>query len=134
MDTGSAGYVEKPNLLCMRPIEQIDRIGRRLQQHLAALLGEIGFSFRRQVDITLLARAENYLLTPAANRPKAMAVTMTPRLASTSFTIRRSTLEGPLKPYNGELKQPQGAYARKGSIEGEGAGDHSMLRSGPNQQ
>ena len=33
----SAGHVKKPDLLCMRPVERIDRLGGGLQQHLAAL-------------------------------------------------------------------------------------------------
>ena len=43
----SAGHVKKPNLLCVRSVEHLDRLRRRLQQNLAALFREIGFSFRR---------------------------------------------------------------------------------------
>ena len=42
----SAGHVKKPNLLCMRPVEHMNCLGRWLQQHLAALFREIGFGFR----------------------------------------------------------------------------------------
>jgi hypothetical protein len=45
--SASAGHVKKPNLLSMRSIEHLDRLGRRPQQNLAALFREIGLSFRR---------------------------------------------------------------------------------------
>jgi hypothetical protein len=45
--TLSAGHVKKPNLLCVRSIEHLDCLGRRLQQNLAAIFSEIGLSFRR---------------------------------------------------------------------------------------
>src|SRR4029453_13764236 len=58
----SAGHVKKPDLLCMRPVERMDRLGGGLQLYLAALLREIRLSFRRQMHIAHLARAENELL------------------------------------------------------------------------
>src|SRR5499433_1100734 len=61
----SAGHVEKSDLLCMRPVERINRLGRGLQQNLAALLGEISLSLRREMHIAHLARAENELLASA---------------------------------------------------------------------
>src|ERR1700730_4867434 len=42
----STGHVKEPDPLCTRPVEHPDRLGRRLQQDLAALSFEIGFSFR----------------------------------------------------------------------------------------
>jgi hypothetical protein len=43
----SAGHMKKADLLCMRPVEHMDRLGGWLQQDIAALFREIGFSFRR---------------------------------------------------------------------------------------
>ena len=42
----STGHVKEPDPLCTRPVEHPDRLGRRLQQDLAALSFEIGFSFQ----------------------------------------------------------------------------------------
>ena len=41
--------MKKPDLLCMRPVERIDRLGGGLQQHLAALFREIRLGFRREM-------------------------------------------------------------------------------------
>src|SRR5260221_5850010 len=43
----SAGHVKKPDLLRLRPVEQMDRLGGGLQYYLAALLREISLSLRR---------------------------------------------------------------------------------------
>jgi hypothetical protein len=43
----STGHMKEPDPLCARPVEHMDRLGCRLQQDLAALSFEIGFSFRR---------------------------------------------------------------------------------------
>src|SRR5215471_1702756 len=43
----SAGHVKKPDLLGMRPVEHLDRLGGGLQYYLAALLREISLSLRR---------------------------------------------------------------------------------------
>ncbi len=43
----SAGHVKKPDLLRMRPVERINRLGGGLQYYLAALLREISLSLRR---------------------------------------------------------------------------------------
>jgi hypothetical protein len=43
----SAGHVKKPDLLRMRPVEHLDRLGGGLQYYLAALLREISLSLRR---------------------------------------------------------------------------------------
>src|SRR5262249_36369246 len=43
----SAGHVKKPDLLRMRPVEHMDRLGGGLQYYLAALLREISLSLRR---------------------------------------------------------------------------------------
>src|SRR5262244_618763 len=58
----SAGYVKKPDLLCMRAVERTDRLGGGLQQNLAALFREIRLGFRREMHIAHLARAKNELL------------------------------------------------------------------------
>jgi hypothetical protein len=42
----STGHVKEPDPLCARPVERLDRFGCRLQQDLAALSFEIGFSFQ----------------------------------------------------------------------------------------
>jgi hypothetical protein len=43
MCTVSAGHVKKPDLLCMRLVERLDRLRGRLQQDLTTLFREIGF-------------------------------------------------------------------------------------------
>jgi hypothetical protein len=47
MCTVSAGHVEKPDLLCIRLVERMDRLRGWLQQDLTTLFREISFSFRR---------------------------------------------------------------------------------------
>jgi len=53
--------VKKTDLSCHRPVEQMDGLGRRLQQDLAAFFREIGLSFRRQMHVAHLARPNNEL-------------------------------------------------------------------------
>src|SRR3984893_8292436 len=60
----STGHVKEPDPLCTRPVEHPDRLGRRLQQDLAALSFEIGFSFRRQVHVAHLTRTNDDLVAP----------------------------------------------------------------------
>src|SRR5262249_52752063 len=43
----SAGYVKKPDLLRVRPVEYMDRLGGGLQYYLAPLLREISLSLPR---------------------------------------------------------------------------------------
>jgi hypothetical protein len=54
-----AGNVEKTDLLCMRVVERMNRLGGRLQQDRATLFRKIRLSFRRQVHIAHLAGAKN---------------------------------------------------------------------------
>src|SRR5258707_2495675 len=58
----SAGNVKKADLLRMRVVERMNRLGGRLQQDRAALFRKIRLSFRRYVHIAHLTRANNYLL------------------------------------------------------------------------
>src|SRR6266446_5542624 len=55
----SAGNVKKADLLGMRAVERMNRLGGRLQQDRAALFRKILLSFRRQMHIAHLARAKN---------------------------------------------------------------------------
>src|SRR5262249_61092200 len=67
----SGGHVEKPDLLCMRPVERTNRLGGGLQQNLAAIFCEKSFGFRRERHIAHLARAENELLaSPLEDEPR----------------------------------------------------------------
>ena len=54
-----AGNVKKADLLRMRVVERMNRLGGRLQQDRATLFRKIRLSFRRQVHIAHLARAKN---------------------------------------------------------------------------
>src|SRR3979411_3218289 len=58
----SAGNVKKADLLRMRAVERMNRLGGRLQQDRAALSRKIRFSFRRKMHIAHLTRAKNQLL------------------------------------------------------------------------